>query len=186
MNNSEWTVEQTVELFDSAARCALVGQSLSSAFRAMAQKTGRSVNSVRNYYYAQAKTFSLVPAAARELGIKKSSPRREKFTPFTEGEVRELIGTVLAAKGRGVSVRAAISAMADGDPKKALRLQNKYRSCIKSHRDLVERVIADLTAAGVQCFNPYGTDNFSRLTEYIASLDSARVGKFLSLIEKLT
>lgn len=190
MNNNNWTVNQTQELFDLCARARSNGNSLSAVFEAMAKKTSRSVNSVRNYYYSQAKTFELVPEIAEKLGIKSANVRRDGFVPFTDAEITHLVESVLTAKGRGKSVRAAISDMANGDAKTALRYQNKYRSVLRSHRALVEKVMADLSARGVEYWNPYNktahSDNFTRLTEYIAALDDNRVGKFLSLIEKLT
>lgn len=188
-NNSNWTVEQTVELFKQCAEARKRGESLSGAFKRMAEKTSRSLNSVRNYYYGQAKTFELVPEVAQKLGIKRAEVERERFVPFSDKEVRELVEYVLIAKGRGESVRKAIYDLAKGDGKTALRYQNKYRSVLRSHRALVEEIMSDLTARGVAFRDPYGkseSDNFARLTEYIAALDNNRVGKFLSLIEKLT
>ncbi len=188
MNNTNWTVEQTKELFSRCDKAKQSGGSLSGAFRDMARITGRSVNSVRNYYYGQAKTFELVPEVAKKLGIKIGETDRQRFTPFSQDETDELVRNVLIAKGRGISVRKAIFDLAGGDAKTALRLQNKYRSCLKSHRDRVERIVAELTANHMPCANPYGdgADNFARLTEYIASLDERGAHKFLSLIEKLT
>ena len=190
MNNTDWTVEQTVELFNRCATARENGESLTGAFEYMAKKTARSVNSVRNYYYGQAKTFELVPEAAKRLGIKSAAVRRDGFVPFEDGEVKTLVERVLTAKANGKSVRAAIYEMAGGDSKLALRYQNKYRSVLRSHRDLVETVMKELNYRGVEFWNPYGAqkkaDNFARLTEYIAALDERRVGKFLSLIEKLT
>ena len=188
MNNNNWTVEQTKELFKKCEAARKSGKSLSAAFRDISTRTGRSVNSVRNYYYGQSKTFELVPEVAVKLGIKVNGTMHDRFVPFSEDETDELIRSVLIAKGRGISVRKAILALADGDSKKALRLQNKYRSCLKSHRDRVERIVGELTAKHMPCQNPYGdsSDNFARLTEYIASLDERGAHKFLSLIEKLT
>ncbi|MDE7406258.1 MAG: hypothetical protein K2M89_05240 [Clostridiales bacterium] len=188
MNNNNWTVEQTKELFKSCEAARKSGKSLSAAFRDISTRTGRSVNSVRNYYYGQAKTFELVPEVAAKLGIKVNGTMHDRFVPFSEAETDELIRNVLIAKGRGISVRKAILNLSGGDPKKALRLQNKYRSCLKSHRDKVERIVSELTAKHMPCQNPYGdsSDNFARLTEYIASLDERGAHKFLNLIEKLT
>ena len=75
MNNNTWTIEQTKALFNRCAAARKAGKSLSAAFEETAKLTDRSVNSVRNYYYSQAKTFELVPDIAEKLGI----PRR-KFT----------------------------------------------------------------------------------------------------------
>ena len=188
-NNKVWTIEQTKELFALCDSHRDAGKSLSSAFALVAAKTGRSVNSVRNYYYGQAKTFELVPEIAKRLGIKPSTVRREAFVPFGTDEVKELVERILVGKARGASVRATIAEMSGGDAKTALRLQNKYRSVLRSHRDEVEEIMRDLDARGVAYVNPYnsgGSDNFERLTRYIAALDENKVGKFLSIMEKLT
>lgn len=189
MNNTSWTIEQTKKLFALCDRAKRNGTSLSEAFAEMSKTTGRSVNSVRNYYYGQAKTFELVPEIAAKLGIKSTKIKRDAFVPFENKEIRELIERVIVGKANGKSVRATIFEMAGGDSKKALRLQNKYRSVLRSHRDEVESVMNDLSARGVKYVNPYSridrSDNFARLTEYIAALDEAKVGSFLSIIEKL-
>ncbi len=188
--NVDWTVEQTKKLFALCERARKNGESLSAAFAAMAEETGRSVNSVRNYYYSQAKTFELVPEIASRLGIKNAKIKRDAFVPFTPKEVDDLIETVLVNKAKGVSVRATIFEMAKGDAKKALRLQNKYRSVLRSHRSDVERIMKSLAERDIDFRNPYrrddAEDNFARLTEYIAALDESKVGNFLSLIRKLT
>ena len=186
MNNNNWTVEQTKELFSRCGEARKNGTSLSAAFRDIATRTGRSVNSVRNYYYGQVKTFELVPDIAASLGISVGETARDRFVPFSQTETDELIRNVLIAKGKGISVRKAILELANGDPQKALRLQNKYRSCLRSHRDRVEQIVDELKASHMPYVNPYGDDdNFARLTEYIASLDERGAHKFLNLISEL-
>lgn len=187
--NKVWTIEQTKSLFALCDSHRDAGKSLSSAFAAVAAKTGRSINSVRNYYYGQAKTFELVPEIAKRLGIKPTAVKREAFVPFDASEVDQLIERILVGKARGKSVRATIAEMSGGDGKKALRLQNKYRSVLRSHRVDVERIMRDLDTRGVAYVDPYRreeSDNFDRLTRYIAALDESKVGKFLSIMEKLT
>ena len=180
-----WTISQTKELFDLVYRAAESGKGLNSAFIRMAEKCGRSVNSVRNYYYSQ------LPTLSRDLGIRLVSVRRADFELFTEAEIRELIEKILTAKARGKSVRAAIAEMAGGDAKLALRLQNKYRSMLAHHRDRVTAVMEDMAARGVVYYNPYkksvvdGSDNIALLTEYISKLDEGEAGSFLKLIKKL-
>ncbi len=189
MNNTNWTIDQTVELFDICDKARKKGESLSAAFREMADKTSRSVNSVRNYYYSQAKTFELVPEVAHKLGIKRAAVERERFVPFENDEVRKLVEYVITAKGRGVSVRRAIADLAGGDQKLALRYQNKYRSVLRSHRDLVDGIVKDLADRHMPYKDPYAkskTDNYTRLTEFIAAHGESRVDKFFELIEKLT
>ena len=187
-NQANWTIEQTKQLFELCDRMRRDNKGLSAAFTEMSKRTGKSVNSVRNYYYAQAKTFELVPEVAKQLGIKTARVKREAFVPFTEKEIDKLIEHILVSKAAGKSVRAAILELAKGDGKLALRYQNKYRSVLVAHRDRVEKIIAKVEARGEKCFDPYArskTDNFDRLTQYLAALDSDRAKKFLDLIEKL-
>ncbi len=187
-NQANWTIEQTKQLFALCDSMRRENKGLSAAFTEMSKRTGKSVNSVRNYYYAQAKTFELVPEIAAKLGIKAVRVKREAFVPFSEQEIEELIEHILVQKAAGKSVRAAILEKAKGDGKLALRYQNKYRSVLVAHRDIVERVIAKAEACGEKCFDPYArskSDNFDRLTHYLAALDSDRAQKFLDLIEKL-
>lgn len=187
---NDWTVESTRELFDRAAAAREKGESLSVVFAETAKRTGRSINSVRNFYYGQSKTFELVPDIAKQLGIRSCEVRRDAFVPFSDAEIKRLLEEVLTKRAQGYSVRAVINMLAAGDAKVALRLQNKYRSLLRSHRDTVESVMADLDRRGIDHIDPYTVrsrqDNFARLTEYIASLDESKVGSFLSLIEKLS
>lgn len=186
-----WTISQTKDLFDLVYAAAESGKGLNSAFIKMSEKCGRSVNSVRNYYYSQLKMFQLVPRLADDLGVRLVSVRRADFELFSEAEITALIETILTAKANGVSVRAAILDMAAGDSKLALRLQNKYRSMLAHHRDRVTAVMEDMAARGVVYYNPYkksvvdGGDNLALLTEYISKLDESEAGSFLKLIKKL-
>ncbi|MCH5161424.1 MAG: hypothetical protein J1G04_05280 [Clostridiales bacterium] len=187
-NQANWTIEQTKQLFEMCDNMRKCGKGLSAAFGEMSKRTGKSVNSVRNYYYAQAKTFELVPEVAAKLGIKTHGVKRAAFVPFTEKEIDSLIEHILVSKAAGKSVRAAILELSKGDGKLALRYQNKYRSVLVAHRDRVESVINKIEARGDKCFNPYArskADNFDRLTQYLAALDHDRAKKFLDLIEKL-
>ncbi|MDE6398486.1 MAG: hypothetical protein K2L51_04105 [Clostridiales bacterium] len=190
---NNWTIAQTKTLFKLAHDAKANGHGLSSAFTAMSEQTGRSVNSVRNYYYSQLKMFELVPSLAADLGIELLESPRERFTLFGAQEIDELLESVLVGKANGVSVRKTIAALANGDSKKALRLQNKYRSLVLHHRNKVNEVMRRLAENGKQYFNPYlketvlpgsETDNYKKLSDYISSLDESEVGEFLTLMKK--
>ena len=58
--DNKWSIDETKRLFDLAARAADSGKGLSSAFGEMARASGKSVNSVRNYYYSQLRLLSIV------------------------------------------------------------------------------------------------------------------------------
>lgn len=191
---NNWTIQQTKELFDLVKQTSDEGKGLFSAFEKMAENCGRSINSVRNYYYSQLKMFELVPSLADDLGIVTVKTKREEFELFDEEEIVSLIRTVLTGKALGKSVRSIISEMANGDAKLALRLQNKYRSMTAHHKPKVMSIMNALTSEGIVYYNPYtkqrsdapdSEDKLSRLNEYIAGLDAAEVGSFLNLIKKL-
>lgn len=190
---NNWTIEQTKTLFSLAREARENGRGLIWAFASMSERTGRSVNSVRNYYYSQLKMFELVPTLATDLGIELVDSARERFELFSGAEIDELIKRVLLGKARGVSVRKVIAEMAGGSAKKALRLQNKYRSMILHHRDKVTEIMRGLSASGENYYNPYiketvvageETDNYRKLSDYISSLDETEVGEFLSIMKK--
>ena len=190
---NNWTIEQTKTLFSLAREAKEKERGLVWAFSAMSDKTGRSVNSVRNYYYSQLKMFELVPKLATDLGIELVDAARERFELFNGDEIEELIERVLVGKARGVSVRKVIAEMSGGNAKKALRLQNKYRSMILHHRDKVTEIMRRLSANGENYYNPYiketviageETDNYRKLSDYISSLDETEVGEFLNIMKK--
>lgn len=190
---NNWTIEQTKTLFSLAKEAKEQGHGLVRAFSTVGTRTGRSVNSVRNYYYSQLKMFELVPGIAADLGIELVDSGRERFELFGAKEIEELVRKVLVGKGNGISVRRVIAEMAAGDTKKALRLQNKYRSMVLHHRDKVTEIMRSLGAEGINYYNPYiketvvagtETDNYRKLNDYISSLDETEVGEFLVLMKK--
>ena len=190
---NNWTIEQTKTLFNLARKAKKSGRGLTGAFNEMSELTGRSVNSVRNYYYSQLKMFELVPSLASDLRIKLVEGERERFELFTSEQIDELLKRVLSGKAQGVSVRKVIEEMADGNSKYALRLQNKYRSMILHHRPTVTAVMKELSSKGIDYYNPYlkevvkagcEADNYRKLTDYVNSLDETELGEFLQIMKK--
>lgn len=182
----DWNIEETKNLFAVAARKIACGEGLGAAFRLIARESGRTPGSVRNYYYAQLKTFAMLPEAARSLGIETVAPTKKEFVPFTQAEIDDLVALVLTEKAKGKSVRAAIAQAADSDPKTALRLQNKYRSVVSFHPDRVKKIMARLKADGKTYFDPYLKRNVSLETDEFAELDSiAEILRGLSPSDKL-
>lgn len=138
-----WAPAEEELLFQAVARCRAKGEPLQTAFSEAARKTGRRPNSVRNHYYAQQRA---------------SQSARTAFLPFSEEESLSLLRTVLLARSTGESVRSCTLRIADGDMKKMLRYQNKYRSLIKSRPALVEQVRQELLSGGATVFDPYAPE----------------------------
>ena len=87
-----WQPEEVSQLFEEIHASCEQGEPLRSVFERMAERLGRKPNSIRNFYYAQLKQ-------GQEPELKRAPP----FEPFSQGEVRELLRAVLAARAQGKS-----------------------------------------------------------------------------------
>ena len=141
-----WKNGEEALLFNEVAKGRADGIPLKAVFEAVAEKTGRKPNSIRNYYYARVKEGGMAAAGTFHCAA---------FVPFKEDEIRSLLRTVLAAQAKGVSVRACTLSMGQGDTKTMLRYQNKYRALLRTNPILVQEVLRELEAEGVPAFDPY-------------------------------
>ena len=139
-----WKQEEEELLFKEIERSESSGRPLKKVFEAVAEKTGRKPNSIRNFYYARIK----------EKDLSTTALHAGAFVPFSEEEIHSLLRTVLSAQANGISVRSCTMSMGGGDNKAMLRYQNKYRALLKNRPKLVEQVAAELKEEGVD-FDPY-------------------------------
>lgn len=146
-----WTEAEDALLFDLAAHARETGAPLKSVFQALADRTGRRPNSIRNYYYARVKAGDCA---------KGHTPA---FIPFTAEEAEQLMESVLAAQARGESVRSCTLRLGDGQQQRMLRYQNKYRALVRSDPALVHRVMSRMQAAGIPTFDPYAEPRIGRV-----------------------
>lgn len=102
---------------------------LSNLFRNWAIRTNKATGSVRNAYYAIARR-SREDKAFCDKYFDGKPLEVSKIVCFTEAEENMLISKINDGKKQGKSVRSIILSMAEGDAKKALRLQNKYRNFV--------------------------------------------------------
>lgn len=145
--HSGWSQEETAQLWQEVRACTDSAQPLRVAFEHMAQRTGRKSNSIRNYYYAAIKSG----AAPQDVPVGRAVP----FVPFKPEEIESLLRSILIAQGQGVSVRACVNSLSNGDRSLALRLQNKYRALLKSHPETVLRIVRSLEEEGFPVTDPY-------------------------------
>jgi len=138
-----WRPEETERLWAQVHRANELGEPLRSVFERIGLELGRKPNSIRNFYYAQLKE-------REQPELKRALP----FSTFAEGEVRQLLRQVLGARAKGVSVRACVQHLADGDKTRMLRYQNKYRSTIKGRPQLVREVMQEMEIAGEPYIDP--------------------------------
>ena len=142
-------------LFVLAGEAQKQNKGLKTAFETMARETNRKPNSVRNYYYAQVKTLSLLPEYGKSLGISAIKHKKSSFKLFADDEIKRLIKDVLIRQSSGESVRAITTDMADGDKSKMLRFQNKYRSIVFHKKGYVQQLMKEMREQGVTFMNPY-------------------------------
>ena len=142
-----WQKQEIDALQQSVEAAERSGESLRSVFERMSRQLGRKPNSIRNFYYAQ------VRAAQGEDGA-----RATPFETFSPEEVERLVEQVLTARAQGVSVRACVRQMADGDRTRMLRYQNKYRSTVRTRPEIVRRVMDRLNEQGRAFVSPYAQE----------------------------
>ena len=132
-----WQEQETSRLFSAVQEAQGSGAPLRQVFEDLSVDLGRKPNSIRNYYYACLRNQE------------QNTPRVQAFIPFTEAETHDLLRQVLTGCGQGMSVRACVMRMADGDHSRMLRYQNKYRAILKHHPEMIAQVRQELLAEGV-------------------------------------
>lgn len=149
-----WQEQETSRLFSAVQAARGSGAPLRQVFEDLSADLGRKPNSIRNYYYACLRSQE------------QETPRVQAFIPFTEEETHDLLRQVLTGCGQGMSVRACVMKMADGDHSRMLRYQNKYRAILKHHPEMIAQVRQELQAEGipapVQGANPTLDESESR------------------------
>lgn len=134
-----WQQDEIDILFSAVAEAAEAGRPLRDVFADVAVRLRRKPNSIRNYYYARVRDQPQL------------CPRQTPFRAFTGEEVDWLLQQVLMGRGRGESVRACVSRLADGDRAGMLRYQNKYRSVLKHKPEKLLAIAEQLRAQGLPC-----------------------------------
>ncbi|MCR4885301.1 MAG: hypothetical protein K5919_00070 [Clostridiales bacterium] len=143
LSHNGWTEEETQRLWQEIEAASQTGAPLRGVFERMGQALGRKPNSVRNYYYMRLR-------AQGDEALRRAQP----FETFTDGEIHDLLRSILSARARGQSVRSCVTALAGGDRTKMLRYQNKYRSILRKKPGLIARVCEEMQAEGLPCPPP--------------------------------
>lgn len=134
-----WQQQEIDLLFEQVRQAAQNGRPLRDVFAKVGGELNRRPNSIRNFYYARVREEPELCA------------RRTPFRSFTPEEVHDLLRQVLQGRGEGLSVRAVVTRMAQGDRAGMLRYQNKYRSILKNHPEMLMEVAQELRAEGLPC-----------------------------------
>ena len=138
-----WTEQEDAALLERVLDARKMRQPLKTAFDAVAETTHRRPNSVRNHYYSQ---------------LKPSEKAEPAFSPFSEEETDRLLSAVLLALSNGQSVRACTLEMANGDTRRMLRFQNKYRALLKTQPERVREARRSLIEQGHRVPDPFVRD----------------------------
>ena len=137
-----YTEEEAKELVNYIQKGKTEGKTLTYLFACYGLERGRAKGSVRNYYYALMKNEKQDERIVKLLNGTQLSV--EKIREFTPEETEQTIRSILAEKSKGLSVRKAIFNLSQGDDKKMLRLQNKYRNTLKKEPHIIERIAKDM------------------------------------------
>lgn len=117
-------------------------KSLTDVFREYSLQSGKSEGTVRNIYYGVIKSINADRELLEKFGLSEIKVNSPKV--FSETDEKELIKEIFKLKKQGYSVRRAVTTIANGDVKLALRYQNKYRNTLSKNPDLVSNVITEL------------------------------------------
>ncbi len=122
-------------------------ESLSSTFTKYALINGKAKGTVRNLYYALAKRSNVDKEFCdKYLGGKPLLINN--IAEFDADEEKKLVKQILVERQNGKSVRSVIMRLSNGDAKKALRYQNKFRNLIKNKPNLIAEVASEIKAEG--------------------------------------
>ena len=150
-----YTEEEATGLIEYICSGRNAGKTLSYLFETYGKAHSRAKGSVRNYYYAllkkqdDARVKRMLEGKGLSAGVVK---------PFTEEETDEMLRRIFRERAKGYSVRRAIMNAAEGDEKKMLRMQNKYRNLLKKQPERLEKAARE---AGM----PLGSEFLQRRLE---------------------
>ena len=122
-------------------------ESLSDIFALYAQNSGKAKGTVRNLYYALAKTTKTDEEFCKKY-FDGNPLSVGKIEGFSQDEEKELVKKVLLAKKEGQSVRSIIMELSEGNAKLALRYQNKFRNAIKNKPRFIAEIVKELKEEG--------------------------------------
>jgi hypothetical protein len=137
-----YTEEEARDLVEFIKEGKSKGKTLSCLFASYGLQRGRAKGSVRNYYYALMKNEKQDERIVRLLDGSHLSV--EKIREFTDEETDATIRSILAEKSKGMSVRRAIFNLSEGDDKRTLRLQNKYRNVLKKQPERIVKIAQEM------------------------------------------
>lgn len=127
-----WKEEKIKELFEIVEEHKSNNKPVMSAFKIFAQKNGRKVNSVRNFYYQEVENLKVNRELSEKLKINLDRHEKNNFAKFDERQTQKLLDFIKNKQKEGKSVRNACLELANNDARLMVRYQNKYRAISKT------------------------------------------------------
>lgn len=109
-------------------------------FKEYAKISNRQPLSVRNFYYSCLKMIKNNKILQKKYQINLNFHNISKFEHFKSEEEGELKNKVESLIALGYSVRNACIELSNGDMKKMLRIQNKYRNILEKKKQLNKNI----------------------------------------------
>ena len=128
------------------------GETLSKIFSEYAKSSGKSKGTVRNMYYALVKKCNEDENFLDKYKVNMNLSV-QKIVGFDDEQERTLIKSILLGKRQGRSARSVILELSNGDEKKALRFQNKYRNVVKNKEYLIKEIIGEIRKENGEVFD---------------------------------
>lgn len=145
-NYCKWKEREVKELFCFVEQCKEKHMPLTTAFLEYAKKTNRMPNSVRNYYYLELSELQKNEARRKALNINLNKHEKQEFKAFTRKEEFELAYFILQNERQGKSIRSSCLELSGNDVNGMIRFQNKFRSLLKTNKELIKSVNMRLDA----------------------------------------
>ena len=149
-NYSKWKNEEVKQLFQIVENFKKSNKSLLDAFSSFSKISGRKRNSVRNYYYLELGELEKNPERASSLNINMKNHIKTSGKAFTKEETHASIKELLKLKCMGYSIRKACLKIANNNINEMVRIQNKYRSLLKTNPAYIKEILNTLKEEGLQ------------------------------------
>ena len=141
---SKWSDKEVKQLFSFVEECKQKNLPLTYAFSEYARLTTRKPNSVRNYYYLELEELSKNAKRKENLKIDLTQHQKHEFEEFNEEQTYKLAYDILKQTREGKSVRSVCLSLANNDVSLMIRYQNKFRSLLKTNKDLINNICEKL------------------------------------------
>ena len=135
----KWNNQQIKMLFDIVEKNNKIGKPTLESFDEYAKMSNKNILTIRNFYYSFLKILKNNLTLQNELGINIENHSIETFEHFDNLQSLEIKNKIENLTKQGMSVRGACLRLSNGDYKKMLRLQNKYRNMTyKKNKEKIE------------------------------------------------